>query len=159
MFLTKPGIQRGVAAALMLLTAVCARAEPVEVVSAPASGQPFDQVLYKGLVGNMLETVPLEPQQRVELQRANAVISNTVSARSLALLLGVASPVLMVGGLAWGIYAATRIKPASQLPLAGSCGPDYLASLSALSEPESVFPHDAEAAFRHGPLAAAQPSL
>lgn len=158
MFLRKPGIQRRVAAALMLLTAVCARAEPVEVaVSARTDSQSFDQVLYKGVVGNMLETVPLDPQRRVELQRANAVISNPVSARSLALLLGVASPVFLVGGLAWGIFAASRIKPAAQVTVAGSCGPDYSAALSTAPEPESVFPHDAQAAFSHGPLVAAQP--
>lgn len=69
-----------------------------------------DQVLYKGVVGNLLETVPLDPDRRVELQRTNAVISNPLTGRSLAVLLGVASPVLMIAGLVWGIWAASQIS-------------------------------------------------
>lgn len=71
-----------------------------------------DQVIYKGVVGNLLESVPLDPVRRVELQRTNAVISNPLTGRSLAVILGVASPLLMIGGLLWGIWAATQIETA-----------------------------------------------
>jgi hypothetical protein len=69
-----------------------------------------DQIIYKGVVGNLLEAVPLDADQRVDLQRTNAVISNPLSARSFALLLGVTNPVVMLGGLIWGIWAASRIE-------------------------------------------------
>ena len=81
---------------------------------AAASAGGADQILYKGVVGNLLEAVPLEPEQRVQLQRTNAVISNPLSARSIALLLGITNPLVMLVGLAWGIHAASRIEaPAS----------------------------------------------
>lgn len=69
-----------------------------------------EQAIYKGVVGNLLETVPLDPVTRVELQRTNAVISSPLTGRSLAMLLGVASPVLIIGGLIWGIWAASQIE-------------------------------------------------
>ncbi len=82
---------------------------------ASSSGARADQILYKGVVGNLLEAVPLEPEQRVQLQRTNAVISNPLSARSLALLLGITNPLVMLVGLAWGIHAASRIEsPATE---------------------------------------------
>jgi hypothetical protein len=79
----------------------------------PASPR-ADQILYKGVVGNLLEAVPLDPEQRVELQRTNAVVSNPLSARSVALLLGIANPVVMLGGLLWGIWAASQIESAPE---------------------------------------------
>ena len=69
-----------------------------------------DQILYKGVVGNLLEAVPMDPEKRVELQRGNALVSAPFSARSLALLLGITNPVVLIGGLAWGIWAASRIE-------------------------------------------------
>lgn len=77
--------------------------------SAPAAD--FAQVLYKGVVGNILETVPMDPAQRVTLQRGNAVISNTLSARSLSVLAKLANPALLIGGIAWGLWAASNINP------------------------------------------------
>jgi hypothetical protein len=71
------------------------------------------QVLYRGVVGNILEAVPLPAEQRVQLQRGNAVISNTFAGRSVAVLLGLASPILMIGGLIWGIWSAANIKATS----------------------------------------------
>lgn len=71
-----------------------------------------DQILYKGVVGNLLEAVPLDADQRVDLQRTNAIVSNPLSARSFALLLGVTNPVVMLGGLIWGLWAASRIERA-----------------------------------------------
>ena len=159
MFLNKIEIRRGIAAAVVMLTAFGARAETTlvePVKTARLADKPLDQVIYKGVLGNMLEEVPLDPEQRVELQRANAVISNAVSGRSLAVLLGVASPVFIVGGLAWGIFAASRIKPAAPLAVTETCGPDYVPSATALAVPDvdSVFPGDAELPSVHGPLAA-----
>ena len=70
----------------------------------------IDQMIYKGVVGNILEAMPLDPEQRVNLQRGNAVVNNTFTGRTLAVLLGIASPPLMVVGLIWGIWSAAKIK-------------------------------------------------
>src|SRR5687768_9813731 len=75
-----------------------------------ALAQRPDQILYKGLVGNLLEAVPMDAEKRVELQRGNAVVSAPLSARSLALLLGITNPVVLIGGLVWGIWSASRIE-------------------------------------------------
>lgn len=72
----------------------------------------FDQVIYKGLVGNVLDAVPMDPSDRLHLQRTNAVVSNTLFGRSLAVLVGLSNPVLLLGGFVWGVWAASNIKPA-----------------------------------------------
>ena len=54
----------------------------------------------------------MDPSKRVDLQRANAIISNTASARSLAVLAGLSNPVLLIAGLVWGMWSASNIKPA-----------------------------------------------
>lgn len=82
---------------------------PGAVVNAAA--KEFDQIVYKGVVGNVLDGVPMDPSSRVSLQRANAVISNTLSGRSLAALAGLSNPVLLLGGFVWGMWAASSIKP------------------------------------------------
>lgn len=117
--LRKLPAQRFAAAALMILMAIGARAQDIDA-PAPArrQTQPVDQLIYRGVVGNVLESVPLDPDRRVELQRANAVVTNTLSGRTLAVLMGVATPVLMIGGLAWGVFAASRIKPTKPAPVA-----------------------------------------
>lgn len=103
--------QKSLAAGLILLTAVAARAQDLDTPRLPSiPTQSADQVIYKGVVGNLLETIPIDPARRVELQRGNAVVSNVLSGRSLAVLFGIASPILMVGGLIWGIWAASQIK-------------------------------------------------
>ena len=79
-------------------------------------GQRADQILYKGVVGNLLEAVPMDAEKRVELQRGNAIVSAPLSARSLALLLGISNPVVLIGGLMWGIWAASRIEHPSARP-------------------------------------------
>ena len=68
------------------------------------------QILYKGVVGNLLEAVPMDPAQRVTLQRSSAVISNTLSGRSLSVLAKLANPALLIGGIAWGLWAASNIN-------------------------------------------------
>ena len=79
---------------------------PGEQPTVPA----IDQVIYKGVVGNILEAMPIDPEQRVNLQRGNAVVNNTFTGRTLAVLLGIASSPLMIVGLIWGIWSAANIK-------------------------------------------------
>ena len=99
-------------ALLIFTTSLAARGETPEINGvAPTQSKPLDQVLYKGVVGNLLDAAPIDPNRRVDLQRTNAVVSSVFSGRSLAVLLGVANPVLMVGGLMWGIWSASKIKP------------------------------------------------
>ena len=76
-----------------------------------ASAKELDQIVYKGLVGNLLDGIPMRPSKRVSLQRTNAIVSNTLSGRSLAVLAGLSNPVLLLGGLAWGVWAASNIEP------------------------------------------------
>jgi hypothetical protein len=90
-----------------------AYAQEAQIVATPALTPEAEQVIYKGVVGNLLETVPIDPDSRVQLQKGNAVVSNAMAGRSLAILLGVANPIFLVAGLAWGVWAASRIKPAA----------------------------------------------
>jgi hypothetical protein len=71
-----------------------------------------EQAIYKGVVGNLLEAVPMDAAQRVDLQRANAVVSAPFTVRSIALLVGITNPVVMIGGLIWGFWAASQIEDA-----------------------------------------------
>jgi len=81
-------------------------------VSAPQARE-IDQMVYKGVVGNILDKVPMDTQERLDLQRANAVVGNALGARSVAILLGItASPLFLIGGLMWGLIAASKIKSA-----------------------------------------------
>ena len=103
-------------------------AERSSETQAPA--QRADQILYKGIVGNLLEAVPMDAEQRVGLQRGNALVSAPFSARSLALLLGITNPAVMIGGLIWGIWAASRIEAAPANPKAVAEPAPMLAHLS-----------------------------
>lgn len=100
---------------LLLLLAVATNASAQRVVSAPAapsaSSRNLDQTFYKGVVGNVLDAIPMDPLRRVNLQRANAIVTNTASGRSLAVLAGLSNPVLMIVGLVWGAWSASNIKP------------------------------------------------
>ena len=88
-----------------------ARADELEPTLVPSPAKPIDQLIYKGVAGNLLESLDMDAEERVTLQRANAVISSPLSARSLGLLLGISNPVFLVGGLVWGIWAASNIEP------------------------------------------------
>jgi len=101
--------------ALLLAFAACAAAEDVrDSRGAPSSaGGGLDQALFKGIVGNVLDALPMDQQKRVDLQRANAVVSNTLTGRSLSTLLEATNPVLLLGGLVWGLIAASKIEPAA----------------------------------------------
>lgn len=106
-----------IAAGLILLSAaVVARGEDEDPIQALKNRLPVsEQALYKGVVGNLLEEVPIEPEKRVQLQRGNAVLGNAMSGRSVATLIGMAAPPLMIVGLLWGLWAAMHIgtDPAS----------------------------------------------
>lgn len=104
------GSIRGCVAAILVASALSAYADDERDWARPAPATP-DFALHKGVVGNALELFPLDADVRVDLQRANAVISGPMSARSLALLLGVSNPVFMVPGLIWGIWSAFNIHP------------------------------------------------
>ena len=105
-------------AAMLMVTIAAAPVHALDV-DAPAersSAPAMDQLIYKGVIGNILEALPLEPDDRVQLQRGNSVVTNTFTGRSLGLLLGLASPILMVSGFVWGLWSAANIKsPAAGL--------------------------------------------
>ena len=86
-----------------------AYADEVEPVGAEPTPAALDQRIYKGVTGTVLDALPIDADARVQLQRANAIISNPFTARSVAVLLGLSNPVFMVGGLIWGIWAASNI--------------------------------------------------
>ena len=74
--------------------------------------------VFKGVVGKALDAVPMDPEERVVLQRTNAVISSTMTGRSLSVWAGLANPILMIGGLVWGVFAASNIRQADLYPSA-----------------------------------------
>lgn len=80
-------------------------------VPAEPAAQRFDQVLYKGVVGNLLDAVPMESEQRTTLQKTNAIVSGALSGKSLATLAKLAHPGFLIGGLVWGLWAAANIEP------------------------------------------------
>jgi len=97
-----------------------ADSDPSPRAAANVSAQGLDQIVYKGLVGNVLDGIPMDPSRRVSLQRTNAIISNTLSGRTLTALAGLSNPVLLIGGLVWGVWAASNIKPEDDGRLATS---------------------------------------
>ena len=90
-------------------TVASAQSRTDEATPEAASSSSAAQVLYKGLVGNLLEAVPLETRERVQAQRLSSMVTSPLSARSLAMALGIASPPLMVIGLIWGLWSANQI--------------------------------------------------
>ena len=104
-------IREFVLASALLLMVTQARADELDPVLVPVSPRPVDQLIYKGVAGNLLESLDMDAEERVTLQRANAIVSSPLSARSLGLLLGISNPVFLVGGLVWGLWAAANIEP------------------------------------------------
>ncbi len=96
---------------LALATPASAQDDARARAVSPAFPAGFDQIVYKGLVGNVLDAVPMDASDRLGLQRANAVIGNTMLGRSLAILAGLSNPVLLIGGFVWGMWAAANIAP------------------------------------------------
>ena len=100
-------INRSIILAACLLLAIPARAE-----DAPQPLPALGDVVYKGLVGKALDAVPMDPDERVILQRTNAVVSGTLTGRSLMVWAGLSNPILLIAGLAWGLFSASNIKAA-----------------------------------------------
>jgi len=97
----------------------------VEKPDEPARALP--DIVYKGVVGKVLDAMPLDPSTRTGLQRTNAVVGSAFTARSLGALMGLGGPLLTVAGLIWGIFSARHIdatatgetKPAGEPKPAG----------------------------------------
>jgi hypothetical protein len=70
-------------------------------------------ILYKGLVGKALDSLPINPEIKTGLQQINAIVSGPMAGRALAAITGLASPVLAVAGLIWGLFAAKNIGTAA----------------------------------------------
>jgi LysM repeat protein len=81
--------------------------------ASPATGVPstasISDIIYKGVVGKMLDSAPLESSTRTALQQANSVVGNSFAGRALATLTGVGGPILTVAGLLWGLFSAQKI--------------------------------------------------
>lgn len=94
--------------AASLLPAFVAHAE-----DAPQSPVAIRDVVYKGVVGKVLDAVPMNAEERVALQKTGAVVSGTLTGRSISVWAGLSlsNPILLIAGLAWGIYSATHIEP------------------------------------------------
>ena len=111
MLLAKGGIampiKRFIVLAACLLLAAVAHAEDT-AQQPPAVGD----VVYKGLVGKALDAVPMDPDERIVLQRTSAVVSGTLTGRSLAAWAGLTNPILIIAGLAWGLFSASNIHAA-----------------------------------------------
>jgi hypothetical protein len=100
-----------VAAFVLLHGATVSAQPPDEEATTKRKAPATEQLMYRGIGGNILEAVPMEAEDRLRLQRLNAVLSSPISARSLAVALGIASPPLMLVGLVWGLWSAANIRP------------------------------------------------
>ena len=70
-------------------------------------------LLRKGVVGQILDGLPIESSTRSSLQQANAVVSNSFTGRALGTLLGVGGVIPGIAGLLWGLFSAKQIEVAS----------------------------------------------
>ena len=93
--------------ALYEQNASIAPAKPAEAARA------LPDIVYKGVVGKVLDAMQMEPSTRTALQQANALVSSTVSARALGALTGFGGPLLTVAGLIWGIFSSRQIDSAA----------------------------------------------
>jgi hypothetical protein len=96
---------------LALHTTTASAQSRADEATTDATGPSAAQALYKGVVGNLLEAVPIDPDSRVQLQRFSAVVGSPLSGHSLAMTLGIASPPLMIIGFLWGLWSAKQIQP------------------------------------------------
>lgn len=104
-------INRSAVLAACLVLALPARAEEM-----PEAVPDLPDVVYKGVVGKALDAVPMDPEERANLQRGSAVVSGTLGGRSLAVWAGVSNPILLIAGFVWGLYSASNIKAAESNP-------------------------------------------
>lgn len=100
-------IQRALILAACLLLAAAARAQDV-----PEPQPAVSDVVYKGVFGKVLDAVPMDPDERVTLQKTGAVVSGATTGRSLALWAGLTHPVFLIAGAVWGLFSASNIKTA-----------------------------------------------
>jgi len=116
-----PGYKR--VAAVLFMTAIPAgpaaaqSASPYPPVTDTRPPGGLEQVIHKGVIGNVLEVVPLEAEDRVQLQRSGAIVNNTLLGHSVAVLLGVATAPLTAVGLILGLWSASKING---VPTAGA---------------------------------------
>ena len=96
----------------LVLVACLLLAIPARAGDAPQPPPAMGDLVYKGLVGKALDAVPMDPEERVALQRTSAVASGTLTGRSLAVWAGLTNPILLIAGLAWGLFSASNIKAA-----------------------------------------------
>ncbi len=87
--------------------------ESIAPAKPPDAAHALPDIVYKGVLGKMLDEVPLAPSTRTVLQQANALVSSTVAARAIGALTGVGAPLLTVAGLIWGIFSARQIDAAA----------------------------------------------
>lgn len=80
----------------------------------PQSPAAIRDVVYKGVVGKVLDAVPMDAEGRVALQKTGAVVSGAFTGRSISIWAGLSlsNPILLIAGIAWGVYSATHIEPA-----------------------------------------------
>jgi len=76
----------------------------------PARALP--DIVYKGIAGKVLDALPIEPETRANLQRANTIVSSAFTARSLGALTGLGGPLLTVAGVLWGVFSSRQIEAA-----------------------------------------------
>ncbi len=76
----------------------------------PTRGLPG--IFAKGVVGTVLDAVPIEPGTRTALQRANTIVSSAMTGRSLAAMTGIGGPLLTIAGLIWGIFSSRQSEAA-----------------------------------------------
>jgi hypothetical protein len=99
-------ILRSLFFAACLLVVVESRAQE----ATPPVSKVIPDVVFKGIVGKALDALPIEPEQRVVLQRTNAVVSGPLTGRTLSVWAGITNPILLVVGAVWGVYSAMKIK-------------------------------------------------
>lgn len=76
----------------------------------PPPSEKIPDVVFKGFIGKAIDTLPIEAERRVVLQRANAVVSGPLTGRTISAWAGISNPLLVVAGAIWGIFAASNIK-------------------------------------------------
>ena len=85
--------------------------------------QALPDIVYKGIAGKVLDAMPIEPSTRLGLQRANTIVSSTLTVRSVGLLTGLGGPLGALAGLLWGIFSSRQIEaapPAEAKPAANT---------------------------------------
>lgn len=105
-------IDRSIVLVACLLLAFSARAQDAAPQPHPLPLPAIGDAVYKGVVGKALDAVPMDAEKRTILQRTNAVVSGTLTGRSLTAWAGLTNPLLLIAGVVWGIYSATNIKAA-----------------------------------------------